>query len=101
MLERTSRWTSIAAVLASVMYGTILATGFLALAFVATATIRGYSPIELYAETFPSSRGGGITQFPPFVYGIFFLYVIGAVEIAIFYRRRLSHRRHTPRNPGP
>lgn len=92
MQSPTSRTTSLFAIVASAVYGTIVATGVLAIGFVAVAAVKGYSPVDFYAETFPSFRGPGVTQIPPVVYAIFFLYVIGAVEVALVYRRRLSNR---------
>ena len=92
MQAPTSKTTSILAIVASAVYGTIVATGVLAIGFVTIAAVKGFSPIDFYAETFPSFRGPGVTQIPPVVYAIFFLYVIGAVELALAYRRRLSNR---------
>lgn len=79
-------------VLTSAVCGTVVATGMLAIGVVITAAVRGYSLVDLYMETFPSFRGPATTSIPTAVYVIFFLYVLGAVEVAMSSRHLLSKR---------
>lgn len=87
-----SKATSVVAVVASAVYGTIVATGALAIGFVITATAKGYTALEFYAAIFPSYRGQSFSEISPVVYVVFFLYVLIAVEIAVASRRRFAKR---------
>ena len=70
------------------MYGAVMATGLLTIAFAAAATMRGQRVVDLYGDLFPVLRGGGVLPQSPAAYWIFVVYVIGAAQIALVFRRR-------------
>ena len=78
---------------AAAVYAVIVATGVFTIVVAVFASIKGYTILDLYAETFPRFRGDSDpVTIPTMVKLSFAVYVLAAAEIALFFRRRLAAR---------
>lgn|SRR3954447_15098665 len=76
---------------ASIIVAVTTATGLLTLGFAVTAAMHGQNLAELYLETFPRVRGVPVPlHLQSIAYAVFFLYVVGAAQIAVICRRRFN-----------
>jgi hypothetical protein len=93
MNTRQTTPISVLAILAAASYAVIMATGVLVIGLAVAAAARGFTLGELYQETFPTFRGNARPIVLTWhVYAVFFMYVVGAAELAIVHQRRIAKR---------
>lgn len=78
----------------SVIVAMTITTGALTLGLAIMAAVHGQNLVDLYLETFPQVRGLPVPfQMRGTGYAVFFLYVVGAAQLAIVCRRFGEHLR--------
>jgi hypothetical protein len=93
-MSEHQRLNSIAVDAVATFSAVVFATGLLAITVALIATSQGTTIADLYSRTFPHYRGTVVPMDIPIAARVMFvLYVMGAAQMAIVFRRTLAARR--------